>query len=184
MSKHKISLAVLKRAKNVRLLLMDVDGVLTDGGIWLMASPGGGLVEAKCFNSLDGAGLVQIRQAGIETGVITKRSSEALARRARELSMAFVFQGVEVKLEAYREIIAATGWRDEQVCFIGDDVTDLPVLVRVGLAVAAANAHEEVRKRAHYTTRSRGGHGAVREVTDLILKAQGKWHDIVARASK
>lgn len=184
MSKQKISSTVLKRAKNVRLLLMDVDGVLTDGGIWLVAAPQGGVVEAKCFNSLDGVGLVQIRQAGIETGVITKRSSEALTRRARELSMPFVFQGVEVKLDAYREIVAATGWRDEQVCFIGDDVTDLPVLDRVGFAVAVANGHEEVRKRAHYVTRARGGQGAVREVTDLILKAQGKWAEIVARASK
>lgn len=173
----------MKRAKKIKLLLMDVDGVLTDGGIWLVPSPGG-VVEAKCFNSLDGVGLVQVHQAGIQTGVITKRSSDALTRRARELSMDFVFQGVDAKLEAYREILTATGCRNEMVCFIGDDVTDLPVLVRAGLAVAVANAHEEVRKRAHYVTRASGGHGAVREVTDLLLKAQSKWKDIIARASR
>lgn len=163
---------------------MDVDGVLTDGAIVLVPLAGGEVGEAKFFHALDGAGLILAHEAGIKTGVITKRKSEAVAQRAREVALDFVAVGAEEKLQAYREILSAAGCREDEVCFIGDDLPDLPVMLRVGFAVAVANAHEEVRKRAHYVTRARGGQGAVREVTDLLLKARGKWKSALDRFTR
>ena len=166
---------VLRRAKKIKLLLMDVDGVLADGRISLLVEPNGTTREIKSFNSLDGAGLRLARRAGLRTGIITGRESPPVAARARELGIDFVEQDAFEKLPAYEKIRAAARLRDSEICFIGDDVTDLPCLVRAGLAVAVPNAHEEALKRAHYVTRRRGGEGAVREVVDLLLRAQGNY---------
>ncbi len=163
------------RARRVRLLLMDVDGVLTDGRIYLQSLPDGSAVEMKAFHAFDGAGLKLARAAGIRTGLITGRDSAATERRAREVDMDFVFQKRAEKLPAYEQILRAAGVREEEVAYIGDDLPDLPVLFRVGLAVAVANAAPEVKRAAHYVTERAGGEGAVREVIELILKAQGKW---------
>ena len=166
---------VLRRAKKIKLILMDVDGVLADGRISLVVEPDGSARELKSFNSLDGAGIRLAQRAGLRTGIITGRESPPVAARARELGIDFVEQDAFEKLPAYEKIRAAAGLRDAEICFIGDDVTDLPCLIRVGLAVSVPNAHEEALKRAHYVTRRRGGDGAVREVVDLILRAQGKY---------
>ncbi|MCH6553609.1 MAG: HAD-IIIA family hydrolase [Acidobacteria bacterium] len=149
--------ALTRRARKIKLLLTDVDGVLTDGSISLLSEPDGSAREIKTFNSQDGAGLRLIQQAGVRTGIITGRASAAVAYRARELKMEFVEQNVFEKLPAYQRILTEAGLKDEQVCFVGDDITDLPLLVRVGLAVAVANARPEAKKCAHYVTRARGG---------------------------
>ncbi|MGH9792593.1 MAG: KdsC family phosphatase [Candidatus Acidiferrales bacterium] len=174
--------AVARRAKNVRILLMDVDGVLTDGRIWLQSWPDGTAQEIKGFSAYDGAGLKLACIAGLRTGVITGRDSAATARRAKELDMEFVYQGRAEKLAAYEEVLRKAGVSDEEVCFIGDDLPDLQVLQRAGLAVAVANASPETKKAAHYVTKRAGGESAVREVVELILKAQGKWQTVVGTA--
>jgi len=166
---------VLRRARKIRLLLLDVDGVLADGSIHLFVDGRGEVGEMKAFNSLDGAGLRLAQRAGLRTGIITGRESPPVTARARELGIDFLEQDAFEKLPAYEKIRAATGLRDSEICFIGDDVTDLPLLARVGLAVSVPNAHVEARRRAHYITRARGGQGAVREVVDLLLRAQGKY---------
>ncbi|MCL2457270.1 MAG: HAD hydrolase family protein [Desulfobulbus sp.] len=161
--------AALPRARQVQLLLLDVDGVLTDGS--LMYISGGG--EAKCFNSQDGLGIRLLQDSGVAVGIITARTSEAVERRASDLKMAHVLQGQQDKLTAYESILKATGLRPPQTAYMGDDFMDLPLLNRAGFAVAPANAVAEIRQRAHYTTERPGGRGAVREVCDLILEAQG-----------
>lgn len=176
------SAALTKRAKRIRLLLMDVDGVLTDGRIWLLSWPDGSAQEIKGFSAYDGAGLKMARSVGLRTGLITGRDSPATARRAREAEIEFVYQGRGEKLPAYQEILRKVGLRDADVAFVGDDLPDLPLLGRVGFAVAVANAVPEVKKAAHYVTRAAGGNGAVREVIELILKAQGKWTEAVKKA--
>jgi len=157
-------------ARSVRLVLMDVDGVLTDGGILFID----GKSEGRVFDAKDGVGIWLLRRAGLMTGIISGRSSPAVRRRARELGMEEVHLRVGDKLKTYREILIRRGLSDEAVCFVGDDVVDLAVLAQVGLAVAPADAHPEVRRVAGYVTRASGGKGAVREVADLILGAQGK----------
>lgn len=168
-----------RRAKKIKLLLLDVDGVLTDGAIYLLSEPGGQAREIKAFNSLDGAGIRLAQRAGLRTGIITGRKSAAVTHRARELEMDFVEQDAFEKLPAYEKIRRASGLRDEEICFVGDDVTDLPLFARVGLAVAVANAHPEARRRAHYVTRAGGGQGAVREVIDLLLRARGQYDPLL-----
>ena len=175
----KIKAAVLRRAKKIRLLLMDVDGVLTDGAIFLIATRDGKMSEMKAYSSLDGAGLRLAQRAGLRTGIITGRESPAVTARARELGMDYVEQDAFEKLPAYEKIRRASKLRHAEICFIGDDVTDLPVFGRVGLAVSVPNAHEEARARAHYVTRARGGYGAVREVVDLLLRAQGRYRKLL-----
>jgi 3-deoxy-D-manno-octulosonate 8-phosphate phosphatase (KDO 8-P phosphatase) len=170
------------RARRIRLLLMDVDGVLTDGRIWLLSWPDGSAQEIKGFSAYDGAGLKMARSVGLRTGIITGRDSPANARRAREAEIEFVYQGRGEKLPAYEEILRKAGLKNEAVAFIGDDLPDLPVLDRAGLAVAVANATPEVKRAAHYVTRRRGGSGAVREVIELILKSQGKWKKAIAKS--
>jgi len=167
--------ALTRRARRIKLLLMDVDGVLTDGAIHLLSEAGGKAREIKSFNSLDGAGLRFAKMAGLGTGVITGRKSAAVTARGRELAMDFVVQDAFRKLPAFRNILRRARLKPAEVCFVGDDVTDLPLLARVGLAVAVANAHPEAKKRAHYVTRAAGGRGAVREVVDLLLRAQGHY---------
>jgi 3-deoxy-D-manno-octulosonate 8-phosphate phosphatase (KDO 8-P phosphatase) len=182
MAKHRISAAVKRRARRVRLLLMDVDGVLTDGRIHLVSLPDGTAAEMKSFHAHDGAGLKLARAAGLRTGLITGRDSAATARRAREADIEFVYQNRAEKLPAYREILRRTGLRDEQVAYVADDLPDLPVLAPVGLGIAVANAAPEVRRAAHHVTARNGGEGAVREAIELILKAQGKWSAAVRSA--
>jgi 3-deoxy-D-manno-octulosonate 8-phosphate phosphatase (KDO 8-P phosphatase) len=171
----RVATTLSARAKKIRVLLMDVDGVLTDGRVWLLSHRDGTAGELKGFSAYDGAGLKVARAAGLHTGVITGRESAAVAQRARECEIEFVYQGRAVKLAAYDGILRATGARDDEVAYVGDDLPDLPLLRRAGLAVAVANASLEVKRMAHYVTARSGGAGAVREVIELILKAQGKW---------
>jgi 3-deoxy-D-manno-octulosonate 8-phosphate phosphatase (KDO 8-P phosphatase) len=173
----KVPPGVAARAKKIRVLLMDVDGVLTDGRIWLLSRRDGTASEIKGFSAYDGAGLKLARAAGLRTGLITGRESSAVAQRARECEIEFVYQGRATKLGAYEEILRATGANDREVAYVGDDLPDLPLLQRAGFAVAVANAAPEVKRAAHYVTSRAGGEGAVREVIELIVKAQGKWID-------
>jgi 3-deoxy-D-manno-octulosonate 8-phosphate phosphatase (KDO 8-P phosphatase) len=165
------------RLKKVRLFLCDVDGVLTDGSVFI-----GGAQEIKRFNIQDGLGLVFLRRAGIKTGWVSSRPSLATTRRARELKIDFLVQQKDHlgKVGAVENILRQTklGW--DAVCYVGDDVVDLGPLQRAGVAVAVANAVREVKATAHHVTRAAGGHGAVREVIEMILKAQGKWDSLIA----
>ena len=161
--------ACLSRAKEIRLLLLDVDGVLTDSSI-VYGSAG---TETKSFSSKDGFGIRLLREAGVEVGIITARNSEAVALRARDLNLSHIYQGVRNKLTALEEIVAAGGFSFEQIAYMGDDWLDLAVLTRVGLALAVADAVAEVREVAHYVTRQSGGRGAVREICDLLIDARG-----------
>ena len=174
-NRARISLGVTARAKNIRVLLMDVDGVLTDAHIWLLSRRDGTASEIKGFSAYDGAGLKLARAAGLRTGIITGRDSAAVAQRARECQIEFLYQGRATKLIAYEEIVRETGISDAEIAYVGDDLPDLPLLQRAGLAVAVANAVTEVKRAAHYVTVRSGGDGAVREVIELIIKAQGKW---------
>jgi 3-deoxy-D-manno-octulosonate 8-phosphate phosphatase (KDO 8-P phosphatase) len=162
-------MTALPRARQVHLLLLDVDGVLTDGSITYLS--GGG--ETKSFNTQDGLGIKLLQESGVAVGIITARSSEAVERRARDLQFAHVFQGKQDKLIVYESILKTTGLRPPQTAYMGDDLMDLPILNRVGFAAAPANAVAEIRQRVHYTAERDGGRGAVREVCDLILEAQG-----------
>lgn len=163
------------RARKIRVLLMDVDGVLTDGHIWLLSRRDGTASEIKGFSAYDGAGLKLARAAGLRTGLITGRESSAVSQRARECEIEFVYQHRATKLGALEEILRTTGADASEVAYVGDDLPDMPVLQRVGLAVAVANAVPEVKRAAHFVTRRSGGEGAVREAIELIVKAQGKW---------
>lgn len=159
----------LPRAQQIKLLLLDVDGVLTDGSL-VYSSDG---VEAKCFNTQDGLGLRLLQDSGVAVGIITARTSTMVERRAQDLRIAHVIQGSRDKLVAFEDILKQTGLRPPQTAYMGDDLMDLPLLNHVGLAIAPANGVAEIRQRVHYTTERGGGHGAVREVCDLILEAQG-----------
>jgi 3-deoxy-D-manno-octulosonate 8-phosphate phosphatase (KDO 8-P phosphatase) len=163
-------------AWKIELVLMDVDGVLTDGKLLLVPLPDGSVVEAKAFNVNDGAALAMARRAGMKTGIISGRSSPALTRRAEELKVEFFYHGLgRTKTSAIEEIFAKTRLPKDRVCYVGDDVQDVPLFARVGFPIAVANASQEVALRAAYVTRARGGEGAIREVVELILRAQGKW---------
>ena len=173
--KIRFSPAVLRRARRIRLLLMDVDGTMTDGGIRLLSMPDGSFTEMVVFHSQDGVALNLVRRSGIRTGMITGRGSAAVTQRARELGMEFVSMHIHEKLPAFEDIISRAGVTAEQTAYVGDDLPDLVILERAGLAIAVANATAEVKRSAHYTTRAAGGDGALREVAELILRAQGKW---------
>jgi 3-deoxy-D-manno-octulosonate 8-phosphate phosphatase (KDO 8-P phosphatase) len=173
---------VARRAAKIRVLLMDVDGTMTPRFVCLQSFPDGSVAEMKMFNAHDGAGIKLAGLMGIRTGLITGRDSPATARRAREANMEFVAQGQPRKLEAYKAILVRAGVTDEEVAFVGDDLPDLPLLDRAGLAVAVADAVPEVKRAAHYVTAARGGEGAVREVVELILKSQGKWKKAIPLA--
>lgn len=177
-----ISAAVARRARRIRVLLADVDGVLTDGHVWLLSQLDGTTLELKSFDAHDGAGLSVLKLAGFRTGVITGRSSPAVTRRAAECGMDFVYQAVPVKIPVYEEIVKRAGVHDEEVAYVGDDLPDIPVMKRVGLAVAVANATPEVKRAAHYTTARSGGNGAIREVVELLLKSQGRWEEMIGQA--
>jgi 3-deoxy-D-manno-octulosonate 8-phosphate phosphatase (KDO 8-P phosphatase) len=174
--------AVVARAKKIRVLLMDVDGVLTDGRVWLLSRRDGTASEIKGFSAYDGAGLKLARAAGLRTGWITGRESSAVSQRARECEVEFVYQHQATKLGAFEEILQKVGARPEEAAYVGDDLPDLPLLERVGLAVAVANAVPELKRAAHFVTARSGGEGAVREVIELIVKAQGNWDKAVREA--
>jgi 3-deoxy-D-manno-octulosonate 8-phosphate phosphatase (KDO 8-P phosphatase) len=177
------------RAKKIKLLLFDVDGVLTDGKLFLFPVPTAGpadgpiagqlVVEAKGFHAHDGAGISIARIAGIKSGLITWRKSDTVALRARDLRLEHVRQGSHDKLKAFREILTEAGVDANEVAFVGDDVIDLPVMRNCGFSVAVANARREVIDEAHYVTPHAGGDGALRDVIEFILKAQGKWKQAV-----
>ncbi len=191
-----------KRAKKIKLILFDVDGVLTDGKLFVFPAPAGvlqetqkhsakhggkggfGLVsqsylEAKGFHAHDGTSISLARLAGIKTGLITKRISDTVALRARDLKLEHVHQGIQDKLTVFREILKQEGLRPAEAAFVGDDVIDLPVMRNCGLAIAVKNARKEVKDEAHYVTPHAGGDGALRDAVEYILKAQGKFKKVV-----
>lgn len=173
--------SLVEKASRVRLLLMDCDGVLTDGTVYFIPSPDGSIAETKAFDCHDGIALQWIRRAGIDTGIITGRGGLAVKERARSVQMRYLIEGRTDKLASFEETLKDAGLTAEQVAYVGDDLTDIPLLRRAGLAVGPANSREEVRAIAHWITPSGGGHGAIREVIELILKAQGLWADVTAR---
>ena len=170
-----------ERAARVRLLLMDVDGVLTDGRLINIPQPDGGVLETKAFDSQDGIALQWLGWHGIATGVISGRVSPAVEARARQVGMRFVHQGHIDKAPILEQIAAESGIPLEETAFMGDDLTDIPVMRRVGLALAPVNAREEVKRIAHYVTAARGGSGAVREIAEMLLRAHGRWSDILKK---
>jgi 3-deoxy-D-manno-octulosonate 8-phosphate phosphatase (KDO 8-P phosphatase) len=198
------------RARKIKLILFDVDGVLTDGKIWIFPAPGGlqsgaqqsvleksaqgasrpegqgafglhsaSLIEAKGFHAHDGTAIMLARMAGIKTGIITKRISETVALRARDLKMDHVYQGIQDKASVFAQILEKDGISAAQAAFVGDDVIDLPAMRKCGLAMAVKNARPEVKAEAHWIASHAGGDGAARDAVEYILKAQGKWKQVV-----
>jgi 3-deoxy-D-manno-octulosonate 8-phosphate phosphatase (KDO 8-P phosphatase) len=165
------------RASRIKLFLMDCDGVLTDGRIWVLENG----EDQKAFHTRDGLGLELLHRAGVKSGVISGRVSSALSRRAAKLGMSYVRQGCEDKQQAFAEILADAGVTAAEVAFAGDDLNDIPLMLQSGLALAVADAALETRNHAHYVTEAPGGHGAVREMIELILKSQGRWDDLVRK---
>jgi 3-deoxy-D-manno-octulosonate 8-phosphate phosphatase (KDO 8-P phosphatase) len=176
MDRRKINAA----AKKIRLLVLDVDGVLTDGSI-ILDNDGN---ELKAFHVRDGHGLKMLGESGINVAIITGRSSKVVARRAAELGITDVYQGCHNKAQAYEKLLEKFGLKDSEVAYVGDDVVDIPILKRVGLPVAVADAVDEARKHALLVTKNRGGRGAVREVTDLLLRATGRWKELMNENNK
>src|SRR5580658_5591891 len=186
-----------ERARKIKLMLFDVDGVMTDGTIFLFPAPGGGagygtherraqmadkggfgiasheIIEAKGFDAHDGTGFSLARLGGLKTGIITKRISETVALRARDLKLDHIYQGQQDKAAAFYEILAKESLAADQVCYVGDDVIDLPVMRLCGLAIAVKNSREEVIRESHYVTPRPGGHGAVRDAIEYVLREQG-----------
>src|SRR5580704_4958320 len=193
-----MTLSAQDRARRIKIILFDVDGVLTDGTIWLVPAPSPGsssaetqahlskhdgkvgfgvhsttMMEAKGYSAHDGTAISLARLGGMKCGVITKRISETVATRARDLKLEFVYQGCAFKMKAIREIIAKEGVALEEICYVGDDVIDLPAMREVGFAVAVANARERVKAEAHYITPNGGGYGGARDAVEFILDAKG-----------
>ena len=191
------------RAKKIKLILFDVDGVLTDGKIWIFPAPAGAsqatqaqaaqhggmggfglhsqnMIEAKGFNAHDGAAFSLARLGGIKSGLITKRISETVALRARDLKLELVYQGIQDKLTCFESILQKENLKAPEAAFVGDDVIDLPVMRNCGLAIAVANARREVKAEAHMVTEHSGGDGAGRDAIEFILKAQGTWKRVVS----
>ncbi len=178
----KISPALKNRARQIRLVLMDVDGTMTDGSVTLLSQSDGSALEIKTFDAHDGQGLTLAHIAGLRTGCITGRESAALLRRAHEMKMEFIYMKQPVKMPAYEEILQKAGVSDSAVAYIGDDLPDIPLMCRAGLAVAVGNAVPEVKKAAHYTTKALAGRGAVRETIELVLKSKGIWAAMIDKA--
>ena len=172
---------LVQRFARTRLLLMDVDGVLTDGHLYNVPAPGGQMVETKAFDSQDGIALQWLSWYNISTGVISGRLSPATEERARQVKMRYVYQGHIEKVPILQEIAADSGIAPENIAYAGDDLTDIVVMRRVGLAIATANARPEVKRAAHYVTTASGGSGAIREVAELILQAHGHWASILKK---
>ena len=177
-----ISPALKKRASQIRLLLMDVDGTMTDGSVTLLSQTDGTALEIKTFDAHDGQGLTLAQTAGLRTGCITGRESAAVLRRAHEMKMEFIYMKQPVKMPAYEEILRKAGLADSAVAFIGDDLPDIPVMRRTGLAIAVGDAVPEVKEAAHYTTKALAGRGAVREAVELVLKSKGIWKAMIDKA--
>jgi 3-deoxy-D-manno-octulosonate 8-phosphate phosphatase (KDO 8-P phosphatase) len=179
---------VLARARRIKLFLMDVDGTLTDGGVCLISTTTAGgsenplVTEMKVFNAQDGQGLSLAHTMGIQTGFITGRSSPAVAKRAEELKVSFVYLGQAKKTQAFEECLQKAGVTEEEVAYLGDDLPDIPLARRAGLGVCVADGAPELKAVCHFTTHRAGGHGAAREVIELILKAQGRWEEAVPLA--
>jgi len=167
---------VEKRAARIKLLLMDCDGVLTDGRVWLFEDG----EEQKGFHTRDGLGIDLFHRAGLRSGIISGRTSAAVQKRAEGLGMSFVIQGCEDKRKAFAETLEKAGLENLEVAFIGDDLNDIPLMLQSGLGVAVADAALETREHAHYVTNAASGFGAVREVIELILKSQARWDDLIA----
>ena len=174
------------RAKKINLLLFDVDGVMTDGKLWIFPAPVGAeqstaprMIEAKGFHAHDGTAISLARLGGVKTGLITKRTSETVALRARDLRLDYVYQGVGVKLRVFEEILDKEKLTAAAVAYIGDDVIDLPIMRHCGFAIAVANARDEVKQEAHWITPHAGGEGAIRDAVEYILRAQGSWDSAV-----
>jgi len=197
------STAARERAKRVKLILFDVDGVLTDGGIWIFPAPGpslstgaraqemegkGGyaissanMLEAKGFNAHDGSGISLARLGGMKCGIITKRISEAVALRARDLRLEYVYMGQAFKMQAVREIMEKESLSLDEIAYVGDDIIDLPVMRQCGLAIAVASARPQIKAAAHYITPNMGGHGAGRDAVEFILEAKGVLDEIIEK---
>jgi len=167
---------VSRRARQVRLALFDVDGVMTDGRLFISESG----ESFKAFNILDGLGLKLLKSSGVSTGILTGRSSASVKARASELAIDHLIQGAEDKLGAFSRLRTQLGLEESEVCYMGDDLPDLPVLRRCGLAIVPPNAVQQLREQAHFVTRTSAGHGAVREACELIMQAQGTWESRVA----
>jgi 3-deoxy-D-manno-octulosonate 8-phosphate phosphatase (KDO 8-P phosphatase) len=167
----RIPFAVRKKAARIRLLLLDVDGVLTDGGI-IIDDRG---AETKRFDVRDGLGITLLLRAGIEVGFITGRSSPVVVRRARELKVRMVYQGVQDKAAVYVKIRNKLRLQDEEIAYIGDDIADLPILREAGLGITVKDGWPGLKRQVHHVTQAQGGRGAVREVAEMLLRAQGKW---------
>ncbi|HEY1471732.1 MAG TPA: HAD hydrolase family protein [Candidatus Acidoferrum sp.] len=178
----KISPALKKRAAQIKIILMDVDGTMTDGSVTLLSQPDGSALEIKTFDAHDGQGLTLAHTAGLRTGCITGRESPALLRRAQEMKMDFVYMKIALKIPAFEEILQKAAVPDSAVAFIGDDLPDIPLMRRAGLAVAVGDAVPEVKKVAHYTTKALAGRGAVREAIELILKSKGIFEELIDKA--
>ncbi len=174
-----MSAGISELASKIRLLLMDVDGVLTDGRLYNVPAPDGSMAETKGFDSQDGIALQWLAGLGIVTGLISGRVSPATVERARQCKFKYVYQGHTEKIPILEEILKDSGVAPAEVAYIGDDLTDVVVMRRVGLAFAPANARPEVKRLAHHVTAAAGGQGAVREVIELVLKAQGRWAEIL-----
>ena len=168
---------VRERAARVRLVIFDVDGVLTDGRLFL----GDDGQEYKAFNARDGHGMVMLQETGVHLAVISGRSSGAVSTRMEGLGIIHVFQGRADKIPAYEELTQTLGLPDEAVAYVGDDLVDLPIMRRVGLAIAVSDAHPRVHQHAHWRSQAAGGQGAAREVCELIMDAQGTLDPIIAR---
>jgi 3-deoxy-D-manno-octulosonate 8-phosphate phosphatase (KDO 8-P phosphatase) len=179
---------VLARARKIKLFLMDVDGTLTDGGVCLISTTAAdgfatpSISEMKVFNAQDGQGLSLAHTMGIQTGFITGRHSPAVAKRAEELKVTFVYLGQAKKTDAFEECMRRAGVTEEEVAYMGDDLPDIPLARRAGLAVCVADGAPELKAICHFTTRRLAGRGTAREVVELILKAQGRWEEAVPKA--
>ena len=167
------------RAKNIKILIFDVDGVLTDGQIFVIPNAAGHGIEAKGFAAHDGLGISLGRLGGLRIGIITKRKSQTVAIRANDLKLEFVYQGQSHKMDAINDILAKTGYSIDQLCYVGDDIIDLPVMRQCGFSIATANARSEVKSAAHYITPNSGGFGAGRDAIDFILTAQGTLQKVI-----
>lgn len=196
-----MALTAQDRARKIKIIIFDVDGVWTDGTIWLVPGAAHGsvlegirgpsgadigfgvqsdtLVEAKGYSAHDGMGISLARMGGLKCGIITKRISETVATRARDLKLEFVYQGQAFKMKPIYEICEKAGVGPDEICYVGDDIIDLPVMRQVGLAVAVANARERVKAEAHYVTPNRGGYGAARDAIEFILEAKGVLDQVI-----
>lgn len=169
------------RAKNIKVLIFDVDGVLTDGQIFVIPNTEGHGIEAKGFSAHDGLGISLGRLGGLRIGIITKRRSQTVAIRANDLKLEFIYQGQSHKMIAIREILEKTGYTLDQLAYVGDDIVDLPVLRQCGLAIATANARLQVKSVAHFVTPNPGGFGGARDAIDFILSAQGTLEKVIGQ---